>query len=132
MYPYIITQAWARAVVNDATFIIFHCGDRERIGIRHRESQTLYLSDLIDTTTCNDPTYGEIQVGLHLAIIQDALQRQEQRSSECPTSSSKKRPAEGGQTSMPEPKRKKTADIEHASGQEGGPSDIRQVNSTSI
>jgi hypothetical protein len=117
--------------VDDATFI-FHCGDRERIGIRHRESQTLYLSGLIDMTACKDPTYGEIQVGLHLTIIQDALQLQTQRSSECPSSSSKKRLAEGGQTSMPEPIRKKTVDVEHTSGQESGPSEIQQVNLTSI
>jgi ADP-heptose:LPS heptosyltransferase len=117
--------------VNDATFIIFHCGDRERIGIRHRESQTLYLSGLIDTTACKDPTYGEIQVGLYLAIIQDALQRQKQRSSQSPSSSSKKRPAEGSQTSRPKPKRQKVEDLEDTNARESGLSDIGQVNFTS-
>ncbi|KIM39102.1 hypothetical protein M413DRAFT_236009 [Hebeloma cylindrosporum] len=102
-----LQRAWARAVENDATFIIFHCGDRERIGIRHRESQTLYLSELIDTTACKDPSYGAIQVGLHLAIIRDALQRQKQRFSHHPSSSSKKRPAEDDHASAPDPKRQK-------------------------
>lgn len=54
---------------------MFDCGNFQRIGIRHRESQTLYLSDLIDTQTCDDPRYGKLHVGIHLAIVQDALNR---------------------------------------------------------
>ncbi|KIM39104.1 hypothetical protein M413DRAFT_236022 [Hebeloma cylindrosporum] len=122
-----LQRAWARAVENDATFIIFHCGDRERIGIRHRESQTLYLSELIDTTACKDPPYGAIQVGLHLAIMQDALQRQKQRSSHDPSSLTKKRPAEHGHASVPESKRQKVTDIRHDHRKESGLSDIEQI-----
>ncbi|KIM39093.1 hypothetical protein M413DRAFT_29660 [Hebeloma cylindrosporum] len=112
---------------NDATFIIFHCGDRERIGIRHRESQTLYLSELIDTTACKDPPYGTIQVGLHLAIIQDALQRQKQRSSHDPSPLAKKRAAEDGHPSVPDPKRQKVADIRQDDSKESGLPEIEEI-----
>jgi len=36
-------QAWGRAVLHDATFIIFNCGVYERIGVHHRASQTLCI-----------------------------------------------------------------------------------------
>ncbi|KIM39090.1 hypothetical protein M413DRAFT_29658 [Hebeloma cylindrosporum] len=124
------TQAWARAVENDATFIIFHCGVRERIGIRHRESQTLYLSELMDTTACKDPSYGAIQIGLHLAIIQDALQRQKQRFCHDPSSSSTKRPAEDGHASIPESKRQKVENKIEGTNEGGNDqSDLEQVHS---
>ena len=53
----------------------FHCGNYHRIGFRHRETQTLYLSDLIDVKHCKDPAYGKLQVGLYSATIQDAKER---------------------------------------------------------
>ncbi len=59
----------------DSSTIIWDCGNYLRIGIRHRESQTLYLSDLIDVRTCTDPAYGKIWLGLHIAIVSDALER---------------------------------------------------------
>ncbi|KIM39107.1 hypothetical protein M413DRAFT_29667 [Hebeloma cylindrosporum] len=114
-----LQRAWARAVVNDATFVIFHCGDRERIGIRHRESQTLYLSDLMDATARNEPSYGA-----------DALQRQKQRSSHNPSSSGKKRPAEDGQASIPEPKRQKVEEnVGDTNERVSDQSDLEQVRS---
>ncbi|KIM39073.1 hypothetical protein M413DRAFT_235543 [Hebeloma cylindrosporum] len=69
-----LQHAWTRAVESDATFLVFHCGKYERIGIRHRETQTLYLSELIDPST--QECYGKMQVGLQLAIIKDLLDRQ--------------------------------------------------------
>ncbi len=71
----IAPQAWANAVKLDSSTMIWDCGNYLRIGIRHRESQTLYLSDLIDVRTCTDPAYGKIWLGLHLAIVSDALER---------------------------------------------------------
>ena len=61
--------------MDDSTFIIFHCGKYERIGMRHRETGTLFLSDLIDVHSCRDPGYGKIQTGLYLLIIRDAMER---------------------------------------------------------
>ena len=69
---------------NDATFIVFNCGDSERIGIRDRKTQTLYLSELIDPINCQDPIYGKLHLGLHLAIIQDLIQREEQKIAQPP------------------------------------------------
>ena len=61
--------------MDDTTFIIFHCGKYERIGVRHRGTGTLFLSNLIDVHGCRDPGYGKIQVGLYLLIIRDAMER---------------------------------------------------------
>ncbi|KAJ7155835.1 hypothetical protein C8R46DRAFT_1295921 [Mycena filopes] len=44
----IVRHAWSRAVSRDSTVIVFHSGNFERIGIRDRATQTLYLSDLIE------------------------------------------------------------------------------------
>lgn len=74
-----LQHAWARATCYDSTFIILTCGTLERICIRHRASQTLYVSELIDTSGYKDLTYGQIHLGLHLAIMQDALARMRQR-----------------------------------------------------
>jgi len=70
-------KAWRDAVTHDATFLVLNCGRYERIGIRHRGSQTLYLSGIIDTLNAEDPHYRKLHVGLYVAIIQDALIRQE-------------------------------------------------------
>ena len=59
----------------DATLIIFHCGNCERIGYRHRSSQTLFLSDLIDVSAGSKPHYGQLQIGLYMIILRDALER---------------------------------------------------------
>ncbi|KAG6834574.1 hypothetical protein H0H93_008844 [Arthromyces matolae] len=71
----LLHRAWARAVEKDATFIVLHCGTYERIAIRHRSSQTLFLSDLINVTQCSDPAYGAIHVGLFISILSDVLDR---------------------------------------------------------
>ncbi|KAG6818918.1 hypothetical protein H0H93_000303 [Arthromyces matolae] len=71
----IIHRAWARAVEKDATFIVLHCGIYERIALRHRSSQTLFLSNLIKTTECSDPGYGAIHIGLFVSILSDVFDR---------------------------------------------------------
>jgi len=89
-----------RAVEVDVTFIIFHCGKAERIGFRHRETQTLYLSELIDPSTVEK--FGKIQIGLQLAIVKDVLER------EAALPPTKKRPVEPITSGQPS-KRQKTA-----------------------
>ncbi|KAJ7173374.1 hypothetical protein C8R46DRAFT_1082609 [Mycena filopes] len=69
-----IQHGWNEAVIEDSTFIVFTNGDFERIGIRHRESQTLLLSDLVRVSR-NDPPYGRIHVGLCIAAYRDAVDR---------------------------------------------------------
>ncbi|KAH9474899.1 hypothetical protein JR316_0013367 [Psilocybe cubensis] len=68
-----IQKAWYTAVVTDATFILFSCGTLQRIGIRHRGSQTLFLSDVIDTMRWSSLGFGQIHLGLVLAAIRDRL-----------------------------------------------------------
>lgn len=46
-----------------------------RIGIRHRGRQTLYISPLIDPSSRDGLPFGKIWAGLHLALIDDVLQR---------------------------------------------------------
>ncbi|PPQ64233.1 hypothetical protein CVT24_008609 [Panaeolus cyanescens] len=70
--PHFLQRAWSRAVEHDATFILLHCGTTERIGIRDRASNTLFLSDVIDP---HSPGYGSIHIGLHAAIVSEALNK---------------------------------------------------------
>ena len=72
-------QAWAQAVRVDGTIIILHSGNHELVCVRHRETQTLYVSDLIEPPTCKDPGYGKLQVGIYVAAIQDMMDRTKQR-----------------------------------------------------
>lgn len=81
-YLTLVLQAWAQAAVHDATFVVFHCGNFERIGIRDRKSQTLYLSDVIDVEHCKNPAYGKLQLGVYIAVLQDAILRQKASSAE--------------------------------------------------
>jgi hypothetical protein len=46
--------------------------------VRHRLSQTLYVSDVIEPPTCKNPAYGKLQVGIYIAAIQDAINRKKQ------------------------------------------------------
>jgi hypothetical protein len=68
-----------RSVEDDSTFIVFHTGNYERIGFRHRRTRTLVLSELIDIRKCTDPAYGKMQIGLFISIIEDVLDRTRQR-----------------------------------------------------
>jgi len=62
--------------MNDASFLIFHAGNLEFIGIRHRQSQTLYISRLIDVPDDTKlPAYNRIHVGLFIASYKDTLAR---------------------------------------------------------
>jgi hypothetical protein len=57
----------------DSTLICLHAGSFECIGVRHRATQQLYLSDLIHTHTCKDPGYGKLHVGLYIADLEDVI-----------------------------------------------------------
>nr|GAT51746.1 predicted protein [Mycena chlorophos] len=71
----LVQLGWARAVETDSSVIVFTCGTLERIAIRHRKTQTLYLSDVIDITEIRHPPYLRLQVGLFVAVLKDALSR---------------------------------------------------------
>ena len=55
--------------------MVLHSGNHEIIGIRHRETQTLYISHVIEPHSCSNPAYGKIQVGIYIAAIQDTIDR---------------------------------------------------------
>lgn len=72
----VLQHAWVTACRRDSTFIVFHCGNYERIGVRHRASQTLYLSDVINVPHVTEPgSYTKLHLGLYVSIIRDALER---------------------------------------------------------
>ncbi|KAG6907644.1 hypothetical protein DXG01_008094 [Tephrocybe rancida] len=89
-------NAWARAVERDATFIVLHCGTYERIAFRHRSSQTLFISELINVEQCSDPAYGAIHVGLYISIMVDIFDRIQQVEDLESTKTSKKRKQNNG------------------------------------
>ena len=68
-------QAWAQAVHVDGTVIVIHSGNQELVCLRHRGSQTLYVSDIIVPSACVDPGYGKLHVGIYVAAIQDMMDR---------------------------------------------------------
>lgn len=72
-----LLQGMDRGCLQCTSIIVFYCGNFERIGIRHRESQTLYLSPIIDPARC-ELAYGKMHVGLSIAAYQDTLDRFEQ------------------------------------------------------
>ncbi|KAM6500022.1 hypothetical protein JOM56_003036 [Amanita muscaria] len=75
----IVQQAWAQAVRVDGTVIVLHSGNHELVCLRHRESQMLYVSNVIEPPTCVEPGYGKLHVGVYIAVIQDAIDRWQQQ-----------------------------------------------------
>ncbi|KAJ7147738.1 hypothetical protein C8R43DRAFT_1237227 [Mycena crocata] len=73
----LLHHGWNQAVAEDSSFIVYTNGNSERIGIRHRETQTLFLSNLIDIPQC-DPPYVRVHVGLYIAAFRDAVDRHAQ------------------------------------------------------
>ncbi|TFK66362.1 hypothetical protein BDN72DRAFT_148607 [Pluteus cervinus] len=82
-------HVWRMAVEQDTTVIVINSGNHERIGIRHRGSQTLYLSDMIDLTK---PGYGKLHVGILISAVDDALDRYRALHEKNPATRSGKRP----------------------------------------
>ncbi|KAF8504381.1 hypothetical protein F5888DRAFT_1655232 [Russula emetica] len=73
-----LQQTWAQAVRNKCTIMVLHSGNHEIIGIRHRKTQTLYISRVIEPHCCSNPAYGKIQVGIYIAAIQETMDRARQ------------------------------------------------------
>ncbi|KAG5651123.1 hypothetical protein H0H81_009775 [Sphagnurus paluster] len=101
-----VQRAWTLSAECDTTYIVFNCGNYERIGFRHRKSQTLFLSDLIDVPRCKSPAYGKIHIGLFLAITQDVIDRTENEIKAEKPHKSRKRRQPG--TALPLSKRPRT------------------------
>ncbi|KAJ6558977.1 hypothetical protein B0H10DRAFT_1182105 [Mycena sp. CBHHK59/15] len=74
---HIVQQVWAQAIKNDATFVVIHSVNYEFIGIRHRGTRTLYLSEMICLPECT-PTYYKVHTGLYTASLLDAIDRAKQ------------------------------------------------------
>ena len=58
--------------------MVLHSGSHEIIGLRHRESQTLYISHLIEPHRCSNSGYSKLQVGIYIAAIQETIDRARQ------------------------------------------------------
>lgn len=71
-------QAWAQATKADTTLIVLHSGNHELICVRHRESQTLFVSNVIEPYNCVNPGYSKLHIGVCIASIEDMFDRKEQ------------------------------------------------------
>ncbi|KAL4259369.1 hypothetical protein AB1N83_009779 [Pleurotus pulmonarius] len=72
---WIFQQAWAEAVIHDATFLVIRCGNYEIIGLRNRAHQTLHISGINHLAAAKSPTYAQLHVGLALGVVLDAIGR---------------------------------------------------------
>ncbi|KAF8504379.1 hypothetical protein F5888DRAFT_1655213 [Russula emetica] len=73
-----LQQTWAQAVRNKCTIMVMHSGNHEIVGIRHRKTQTLYVSHVIEPHCCSNSVYGKIQVGIYIAAMQETMDRARQ------------------------------------------------------
>ncbi|TFK71954.1 hypothetical protein BDN72DRAFT_895208 [Pluteus cervinus] len=110
----ILHHAWRQAVEVDSTFIIMNCGSYERIGFRHRATQTLYLSGLIEVWKC-EPSYGKLHLGLQMVIIRDAVDRYKQRVSQGTRKKPDRKRRDRPNTDLPPPRPKSPRVAYHAS-----------------
>jgi hypothetical protein len=74
----IFTKAWAQATRVGCSMFVLQSGNHEFICIRHRRTQTLYISELIKPYACEEPSYGKIHVGLYVAAVMDTMDRERQ------------------------------------------------------
>ncbi|KAF9017610.1 hypothetical protein BDZ89DRAFT_1074706 [Hymenopellis radicata] len=72
-----IVRAWARAVKDDATLLVFDCGNLLRFGIRDRARQTLFISPVVDLRRI-DPPFGTLMLGALICGTDDAVKRSKQ------------------------------------------------------
>ncbi|KAF8344566.1 hypothetical protein F5887DRAFT_1203828 [Amanita rubescens] len=78
-----LQQIWAEMVKCDATYSVLHAGNYELLFFRNRQTQTLYISDVIEPHnigqgTSSGPGYYQIHVGLYISAIRDATNRTRQ------------------------------------------------------
>jgi len=62
-------------VRQNSTVLVIHAGNYEYVCIRHRETQTLYISDILHIPFLKEPGYGKVQIGIYIIALDDALQR---------------------------------------------------------
>ncbi|KAJ7065133.1 hypothetical protein B0H15DRAFT_973631 [Mycena belliarum] len=74
----IAQQTWAEAVRKDASFAVVQSGNLEMICLRHRKSQTMFVSRIQAVGESQCPAYGKLHTGLYIAIMRDALDRTSQ------------------------------------------------------
>ncbi|KAF9042139.1 hypothetical protein BJ165DRAFT_1485833 [Panaeolus papilionaceus] len=67
-----LQRAWCRAVETETTFLVISSGTKERIGIRHRETGTLFLSPLIEPYEMH---YMRIHMFLYTSVLKEAMER---------------------------------------------------------
>ncbi|PPR01661.1 hypothetical protein CVT24_001556, partial [Panaeolus cyanescens] len=67
-----VQRAWNRAVEHDATFLLISCGSKERICIRHRGTNTLFMSDVVRADAGD---YMITQLAFYSAFLRDHLAR---------------------------------------------------------
>ena len=116
---------------SDATLIIFNCGNYERIGFRCRKNQTLYLSDLVDVCAGSNPRYGQLQIGLYMIILQDALERVRSIKNKSSRTATKRKRSDDVGSDASEPVSKKLRSRSSASKLQKSTDDIQAVVSTS-
>ena len=63
----------------DCSIFVLNSGNHEFICIRHRRTQTLYISELIEPSVCKEPSYGKLHVGLFIAAVKDTMDRERQK-----------------------------------------------------
>ncbi|PPR01647.1 hypothetical protein CVT24_001623 [Panaeolus cyanescens] len=68
-----VQRAWNAAVEHDATFLLISCGSKERICIRHRRTNTLFVSDII---AADADDYVMTQLAFYSAFTRDLLARE--------------------------------------------------------
>jgi hypothetical protein len=68
-------QVWAALVWADVTFGVISSGNYEIFVRRHRESQTLYISPVINPSVEENPTHYKLHTGLCIISYLDAENR---------------------------------------------------------
>ncbi|EDR15291.1 uncharacterized protein LACBIDRAFT_301371 [Laccaria bicolor S238N-H82] len=76
----LVQQAWVQATKLDTSLIVLHSGNHELICVRHRKSQTLFVSNVIEPHNCTNPGYGKLHVGVYVTSIEDMFDRMGQQS----------------------------------------------------
>ncbi|KII83383.1 hypothetical protein PLICRDRAFT_451808 [Plicaturopsis crispa FD-325 SS-3] len=71
----LLMKTWTQSIRDNSTLIILHTGNLEFICVRHRESQTLYISDILHLPCMKDPMYGRTVLGVYLTALDDAIRR---------------------------------------------------------
>jgi hypothetical protein len=68
-------QAWGQPVRQNTTILVLHSSNYGYVCVRHRETQTLYISDILHVPFLKEPGYGKVQIGIYITALEDALRR---------------------------------------------------------